>query len=157
MRLSMLLFRLMFVGVLSTIASLAGAQVVGSAVPIEVREVVATPAGVSATLVNRSTQPIAGYVVGLTYSSDPAPQHFEAMTSNWGAQWPAGREISLLLSPRPSDEPARVILPMAPATATARLWTAFGAIGSDDVRACPEPSHCSTPGTCLPPRKNSRR
>jgi len=49
--------------------------------PIEVREVVATPAGVSATLVNRSTQPIAGYVVGLTYSSDPAPQHFEAMTA----------------------------------------------------------------------------
>ncbi len=32
------------------------------------------------------------------------------MTSNWGAQWPAGREISLLLSPRPSDEPARVIV-----------------------------------------------
>ena len=88
----------------------AAATVASGEAPVEVREVVVTPAGVSATLVNRSTQPIAGYLVGLTYSSDPAPQQFEAMTSNWGAQWPAGREISLLLSPRPSDEPARVIV-----------------------------------------------
>jgi hypothetical protein len=84
--------------------------VVSGSAPVEVRDVIVTPAGVSATLVNRSSQSIAGYVVGLTYSSEPEPQHFEAMTSNWGAQWSAGAEISLLLSPRPSGEPARVIV-----------------------------------------------
>ena len=90
--------------------SSATPSAVSRVVPVELRELIVTPAGVSVTLVNHSTQPIAGYLVGLTYSSDPDSQHFAATVSNWGAHWPPGREISMLLSPRPSDEPARVIV-----------------------------------------------
>lgn len=52
MRLSTSLFRVVLVGVLSAMASRAGAQVGGVAVPIDVRPIAATPAGVRATLVN---------------------------------------------------------------------------------------------------------
>ena len=78
--------------------------------PVEVTSTVPTVAGLAVTLVNRSSQVIAAYQIGGTYSTEPSPSHFEAMLGAGGLEWQPGGELTTVLAMRPADAATRVVV-----------------------------------------------
>jgi hypothetical protein len=109
MRVSTSLFRVMLVGVLSALASSAGAQVGGSAVPIDVRAIATTPAGVRATLVNTAPHVLTMVEAALMQPRGGALEP-TSVTSQAGLQWQPGQEVVLLFPTQPAPIDGQVVV-----------------------------------------------
>ena len=82
---------------------------VPESVPIEVRKVVATGAGVAGTLVNASSQRIVAYEVALLRWGDDGQRRVDAVMSGSGLGWEPGVAAVVMLSSQPLAEDARVV------------------------------------------------
>lgn len=71
--------------------------------PVEVTSTVPTVAGVAVTMVNRSSQVVAAYLIGGTRSADPTPTHFDAVMQSSGLEWQPGQELTTVLAIRDAD------------------------------------------------------
>ncbi len=69
-------------------------------VPIEVRDVVATPAGVAATLVNLSRQRIIAFDAALVGTDDSGQDQGLSMTTSEGLDWAPGATLVVTLAHR---------------------------------------------------------